>query len=447
MNIFIAGGGRVGFHLARLLSLENHDVTVIEQDPARAEVVDYTLDVRVVEGNAVSIMLLNECGVLSADLFISVTGGDEVNLIAAATAKGLGVKQVVARAEEPLYFESNILYESSLGIDFVLSPEALTAVNIATYIQSPGIVAAETFGRGLVQMRQMRVTASPTRGGKTLEDVCPPGTGVLLGAISRKGEIMIPHGDTIVEAGAVVTLVGHPEGMTAILKLFQGREQSPEKVVIMGGSVIGVHLALVLENSACSVKLFDRDPARCEVIAAKLKRTKVVCRDATARVALEQEHVDDADVFVATTNDDEHNIMASVLAKEVGAAQTIAVVHQPDFAPLVAKLGVDHAVTPRACIANRILRLVHRDRVSSLAVLEEGQVQVLEFTVKESAPVTGASLREVQPRFPRGALVATIVRAGHVIVPSGEDTIQAEDSVIVIATPDSIEALRKLFQR
>ncbi len=446
MNIFIAGGGRVGFHLARILSSENHDVTVIERDPTRVEHVDNSLDVSTVTGNASSVMLLRDLGVGNADLFVSAAGSDEVNLVAAATAKGLGAKRVVARVDRPVYVESNILYESILGLDYLLSPNALTAVEIAKYIDNPGIVAMEDFGRGLIQMRQVRVAKTPGQGRKkTLKNICPPGTGVLVGVVSRNGDITIPHGDATIEQGDLITLIGHRERMAPVLQRFQGTDPKPRNVFIMGAGSIGLHLAQTLENRLRSVTLLEINLKRCNDAAALLKRTNVVCQDGTSRLALEEEQIAKADVFVSTTNDDERNIMASVLAKELGAGQTVAVVHQPDFAPLVAKLGIDHAVTPRACIANRILTMVHQERVSSLAVLEEGSVEILEFAVRGAAPVIGKRLKDIQPKFPQGALVAAILRGDTVLVPGGDDEILAGDDVVVIAAADSLDAVQKLF--
>jgi trk system potassium uptake protein TrkA len=444
MNIFIAGGGRVGFHLARLLSTEHHDVTVIEADHNQMEQIDYALDVSTIEGNAASILTLKTAGVGKGDLFVALTGDDEINLIAATTAKGLGARQVVARVDSPLYIESNFLYETILGVDFILSPEFLTAQEIANYIDSPGLVAMEDFGRGRVRMRQVRVKRTPTRGDKTLKDVkLPPG--VLLGLISRNGKTIIPRGDAKIEVHDLVTLVGEKEMMDNVQKLFQGTEPSVRTVVIAGGGTIGMHLASIQAQRGRKVKLLEWNPNRCNELAVMLKQTTVVCRDATSRVALEQEHVEDADMFVAATKDDERNIMAGVLAKEVGADQTVAVVHQPDFAPLVSRLGIDYAVTPRASIANRVLKLIHQKEVSSLSVLEEGQIEVIEMPVAADAPIIGRQLKDV--RFPKDSLVTTILRGDNVIIPRGEDEIHAGDSVIVISSADSLEGVQKIFQR
>lgn len=444
MNIVIAGGGRVGFHLARLLCAENHDVTVIEQDPQQLEQVDYTLDVSTVLGNAASAMLLQKAGVAAADLFVALSGVDEVNLVAATTAKGLGAKTVVVRVQNPVYIESSILYETILGVDYILSPDALTATELSRYIEDPGVLTTEEFGQGRVRMRHIRVTKSPTTSGKTLKDVPIP-DGVLLGLIVRHGEIMIPHGDSTIEPGDVLTVVGEREITTGVKELFQGADTETEKVVIMGGNSVGLHLAQHLEKNVRSVKLFDWNLSRCHELAGKLKKTKVVCRDATSRLALEQEHVKGADFFISTTRDDARNILASVLAKEVGARQSLAVVHQYDFAPLVGKLGIDHAVTPRACLANRILRLVHAGGASSLSVLEEGQIEILELTVAHDAPVAGRRIADI--KFPEGALIATILRGDDVVVPKGDDTILGGDSVVVISRARILETVKKIFHR
>ena len=268
---------------------------------------------------------------------------------------------------------------------------------------------------------------------------------VLLGLISRNGKTIIPRGDAKIEVHDLVTLVGEKDKMDNVQKLFQGTEPSIRSVVIAGGGTIGMHLASIQAQRGRQVKLLEWNPNRCNELAAALKHTTVICRDATSRVALEQEHVEDADMFVAATKDDERNIMAGVLAKEVGADQTVAVVHQPDFAPLVSRLGIDYAVTPRASIANRILKLIHQKEVSSLSVLEEGQIEVIEMPVAADAPIIGKQLKDV--RFPKDSLVTTILRGDTVIIPRGEDEIHAGDSVIVISSVDSVEGVQKIFQR
>ena len=258
MNIFIAGGGRVGSHLAKLLCADRQNVTVIEANPDEAEKIDYALDVSTVVGDARSVMLLQSLGAGGADLFVAAMGNDEVNLIAAATAKGLGAKQVAARVNNAMYVESQVLYESLLSVDYLLSPDSLAALEIANFIEHPGVLDTEVFGRGLVQMRQVRTLANSTADGKALKDIILPRTGVLLGLISRNGDSIIPHGDTVVQAGDLVTLIGHREKMDSVQKLLWGHEARSVRVAIMGGGVIGLRLALTLDDKIQTVKLSPR---------------------------------------------------------------------------------------------------------------------------------------------------------------------------------------------
>ncbi len=435
----------MGTHIARLLSGEGQNVTVIEADPERREQIDYTLDVSTIDGDGNSVLLLQTVGVGAADLFVASMGNDEVNLIAAAIAKGLGAKKVVARVDHTKYIDSTILYETVLGLDYALSPEALSAIEIANYIEHPGILASEDFGRGLIHMRQIRVTRTPTKAGKTLQNVVQPGSGVLLGLLERKGHFSIPHGDTVIETGDIITLVGQRERMSAMTRLFRGEEFTPNRVAIMGGGTIGFRLAKALEGKVKHIRLFERREDRANALAARLAKTQIVCRDATSRSSLEQEQIERCDIFVATTNDDERNIMAAVQAKELGVKAVVAIVHHPDFAPLVERLGIDLAITPRACVANRILRLVHQDKVTSLAVLAEGRIEVLELEVGEGSPALGRRIKD--NKFPRGALLAAILRGDQVIVPSGDDEIHAGDSVVLIANSDTLDSARKLLQK
>ncbi len=442
MKIFVAGGGRVGGHLARLLCADKHSVVVLEQEDSLAQQLENSLDLRAVVGNAASVELLRDEEVDQADVFVSVTGNDEVNLIAAAAAKSLGAKVVVARVDDEVYASQGMLYETVMGIDYIMSPAALTALEIVKYIENPGIVATEEFGRGRVQMRQMRLTKALVKP-EPLKQMKLP-VGVLIGAINRRGHSIIPDGNAVLELGDLVTVVGPRDQVAQVQRLFHTAEARSARVAIMGGSDIGFHMAQVLDHRKLSVKLFEWNQARCAEISAELHRVEVVHRDGTSRQALMEEGVDKFDVFVATTDDDERNIVSCVLAKEVGAAHTVAVISQPDFASLVGRLGIDHIVTPRACLSNRVLRLVHQKSVSTLAVLDEGQVEVLEFQAREGSPVLGKPLRDVH--FPNRALVATIVRGDEVKVPRGNDAVHAGDSVILIAAPDSIDSLQRLFQ-
>lgn len=443
MNIFITGGGRVGFHLARLLSAEGHSVTVLESNATTVEHVDVALDARTILGRAEDVLMLKQLDAGAADLFIAATGNDEINLIAATTAKGLGAKQVVARVRNPMYHESDILYETIMGIDYILSPQALAAHEVVNYVEHPGMVAMESFGRGLIQMQQIQVTNVPLQEGQSLKDLKLP-KGLLVGLIGRNGDTEIPDGSSVIRKGEVVTLVGRKESVEEAKSLFHGVEIEYRRIFLMGGSRTSLHIARMLEKQGREVKIFEWNMARCEELAAELTRTKVVCRDATSRLDLEQEHVDRADLFIAATHDDERNIMGSVLAKEAGARRVLTIVHQPDFAPLLPRLGIDHAVTPRACLANRVLRLVNKSAAGSVAVIGDGRIEILEFRVEDHAAVINRRLADV--KFPKEALIASILRGEEVIVPTGNDVLLPGDVVVMIVGAQSLESAKRLFQ-
>lgn len=446
MNIIIAGGGRVGCHLARILGADRQNITIIESNAEHMEQVNHSLDVNTVFGDGSSALKLQSMGVGAADLFVASMGNNEMNLIAAASAKGLGAKQVVARVDNPMYIDSNILYESILGIDYILSPDALAALEIANYIENPGILASEEFGRGLIRMKQVRVSKTLPVEGYSLREIMPPKTGVLVGIVNHKGESIIPRGDTLIRTGDVVTLIGHRDGLSGVQRLFREDRPKIQRVAIMGGSTIGFRLAAALETQVSAVKIFERRKDRCTMLSERLKRAKVICRDATSRIALEQEHINQFDVFVAATRDDERNIMASVLAKEVGAKMVATIVYQPDFAPLVERLGIDLAITPHASISSRILRLAYQGRLTSLSIIGEGRIEVVEIEIGPKSSVLGRKISEYSAKFPRNALIAAILRGQQVIVPSGEDDLREEDSVVVIAFTEAVETARRMLQ-
>jgi len=442
------GGGRVGFHLAQLLSEEEYEITVIESDQERQEQIDLTLNARVIQGDGASPLLLQSLGIENAYLFIACAGSDETNLIAAAAAKALGAKKVIARVEQRSFMEVSFLYEGFLGVDYMLSPDALVAQEIVNYIVYPGVLAAEDFARGRIQLRQVQVSADARAAGKLLRDVVLPGRGVLVGVVERQDKTIIPRGDFRVMKGDKVTLLGKRDGMAEALHDFQGEEPRMQRIAVMGGGAIGHWIAKSLEGKVKSVKLLELRRRKAEQLAEQFtgNNVSIICRDATSRESLEQEGIDAYDIFIATTEDDERNIVASVLAREVGVKTVAAVIHHPDFAPLVEKLDINMAVTPRSAVANSILRIVRQQLVTASTILGEGEAEVLEFNVSDKCPGLGRPLTEISRELPRDAIIATIARKDEVIVPGGTDTIEPNDAVVVITKAEARDAAQLYLQ-
>jgi len=446
MNIVIAGGGRVGLHLARLLCDQNHNLTVLEADPQRREEIDSILDARTVVGDAAAALLMQSLDVGSADLFVACTGDERTNLIAASMAKALGAARCVARVNSALFLEGSMLYEGTLNIDFLLNPDALAAHDIILYIENPGVVSLEDFSRGQLQVRGLELPLDTPVHGKTVSEILPPGSGVLVGAIFNKGRASVARGKTRLEGGSRVTLLGPPDQLDRVMPLFVDQRPA-KKVAIFGGDLTGVLIARALEKRKLEVKIFEKDLDRCEIIAQEFYTVKVVNRDGASRTALQQEHLDNYDVFIATTRDDERNIVSCVMAKEFGVKRAVAVIHHPDFANLARRLDIDLAVTPRVSFTKSILHLLYQKDFPGAALLGEGQLEMLEFTIGPGTSLAGKPVAQAANILPDNSLIACIEREGQIFIPGGMDTIQDGDKLVLIIPTRMSESVREQLAR
>ncbi|HPX85461.1 MAG TPA: Trk system potassium transporter TrkA [Candidatus Hydrogenedentes bacterium] len=449
MNIFILGGGRVGYHLALLLSEEVYEVTVIENDPERQEYIDQMLNAQVILGDGSSALFLQSLDVGEADLFVACTGHDETNLLAAAAAKGLGARQAVARVEKAPYMVESYMYDQLLNIDYILSPDALVAQEISNYILHPGVLVSEEFSHGHILLRQVQVSPDAPAAGHLLSEILTPGSGTLVGVIERQGKVFVPDGTTRILSGDKATLLSKREKLSDALSKFQGRVSAIQRVAIMGAGTIGLWIAHTLESTVAEVKLFERNSSRALAVAGEFRKRniQVINRDATTRDSMEQEHLETFDLFIATTEDDERNIVAGVLAREVGVSRVAAVIHHPDFAPLAEKLGVTLAVTPRSVVANSVLKIVRQKTIAASTTLNEGEAEILEISISATSPLKNLLLKDSKGKLPPGVLIATVMRGNEAFIPDGTTMIQEDDSLVLIATTENIHEIQKLFHR
>ncbi len=443
MNVIIIGAGEVGLHIASILSREAHSVTIVDAAQSRIERVEETLDIGTICGHGANPDMLITAGAESADLALAVTNHDEVNLVAALTAKALGAGKVVARVRSRQYLdETKLSYRDLLGIDLIINPVVFTAYEIAKFIENPDALAIESFARGQIEMRQIRVEDDSPLTSKPLKEI-PLEPGTLIGSILRDDTLIIPHGASVIRPADVVTIIGQKGRMDRMQKLITGADAKVRNVMIFGGDQIGLLLAQLLENLRCAVKLIEEDRSRCQELAEQLHKTTVVHGNATDLDLLKRERVGSADAFIAVTNDDERNIMAVLLAKEQGAGKGIVLTHRPDFASLLEKVGIDHAISPRLITANRILGLVRRGELHSTAILADGKAEAIELRVAEGAKIVNRTLKQV--RFPKNTLIAALIRHDQVIVPRGSDTFNVGDTVVAFTQSESIDGLLKLF--
>lgn len=444
MNIVICGAGEVGRHAAEVLGANGNNITVLDQDPDRLDKLRDVLDVRFLRGNGTHGDVLLEAGCNMSDLFIATTNQDEINLLAASIAKGMGAGKTVARVHHRAFFERRGLeYDRYLGIDHLVCPEYSTALAIAQNLRSPGAMAVERFARGRIEMQTLPVSDKAMAVGKSLTDLALPGA-TRVAAIERDQKPFIPSSQTWIREGDVVTLVGQTETFAKARRMFHNEKSGRYRVMIIGGSPLGVWLCRALENPDFAVRLFEPNKQRAKEISEKLDWATILTNDPAEADTLKEERVDQADAFVAVTDDDEHNILAAARAKSMGAKVAMAVLHRPTYLHLLKDVGIDAAFSPRINAVAEIRHLVNESPLRVLASLAVGIADVYEVRIPtEAKRVIGRPLSVVG--LPEKTIVVAIQRKDQVHFPAAADSIAAGDTVVLIAPTNSRKQLMKTF--
>lgn len=442
MRTVIIGAGEVGSNTARMLSEEGHDVVLIEQDETLVERASEHLDALVIHGNGASPKLLAEAGIEKADLLVAASSSDEANIIACLAAKARGVSRTVARIHNPDYYDPQEPFaEEMLGIDFVIHTEQMAAQEIKEALLVPGAINVETFAEDSIEVAEVILNQGSPAVGRTLRDLRLPEASLVVGVV-RRGEALVPRGDTVLERRDHVLLISGRRRIAEVVKSVTTDTEPVKEVTIYGGGRIGLRLALALEKAGMSVRVIERNEARARYVASQLRRGFVLHDEGISRDFLLQERVDRSDAFVAVTGDDRANLLAAMYARQLGARMTIAGVSSGEFAPLADALGVDLTISPRMLAAEAILRFVRRGEIVDVALLESG-AEMIELRVPPHSRVTGRPLSEVG--FPEGAIVAALLRDGDVVIPTGREILKPGDDAVVFTVEDAIEEVERLF--
>ena len=442
MNIVICGAGSVGRHAAEVLGGAGHDITLIDLSLRKLAVVEDELDVRTLRGNGAQAEVLREAGVDRANLFLAATNVDETNLLTSTVAKGVGAHRCVARVHHRAYFEQRGLdYARHLGIDHLLCPEYATAVAIAQTLRNPGAMAVERFARGRIEMQQFQVGNGVKGVERSLSHLEMPR--VRVAAIERERSAFIPTGDTVVHCGDIITLVGDAACFERASKLFRTGTAKRRRIMIMGGTSMGVWLCRALHSRGFTVKMFVDQQGRAEELAAKLEWITVLYADSSDRTLLEQEQVHQVDVFVALTDDDEHNILGAARAKSLGATSAIAVLQRATYLHLLEHVGIDRAFSPHVTAITQVQQWMEDSPVRHVATLAEGIADIYEVQVPRGWAVTSRPLR--QTVFSERIIIVAIERGNDVFVPSASDTIAADDRVLIAGPSGMHKLLEKTF--
>lgn len=444
MHIVVVGLGEVGRHLLAVLEGEGHDVVAIDISPGAIEYAESHYDVMSMVGYGASHDVLKRAGAERAGLFVAVTNQDEVNLIAALTAKQLGAKRVMARTQGDNWarWSEGVRY-GVLGVDVVINPRVLVAQELARIARSHGAVDVIDLAHQRVELAQVILGEHARVGNKPISKLNLPRSAKVV-AVVRKGELFVPGSADVLLPEDRVYLLGTPEDVLAAEGAFSTQREA-RRVAIVGGGVIGRALAKALVGSGAEVLLIERDRERAERLCAALgNKITVLQGDGTDKELLEEEEVGSYELFASVTADDEVNLMASLLAKRVGCARTAAVVQRADYLPIYRQLGIDIALSPRSLASDQILRFSRVQEVQSLKSLEEGQAQVIEVHVHSASRAVDVPIATLD--MPRGSLVAVILRGNETLMPGGDDRIQVGDTVLLVVTQTARAGVERLFR-
>lgn len=451
MRIVIIGAGEVGFSVASSLSEEGHDITIVESSEERAAKAENELDVMVVRGNGSRPPVLERAGIFpgcDTDLLIACSNYDEVNIMACWIARRAGVKRVISRARGLEYTDSPT-WAKQLGIDVMISPERSVAREIEEFLSiSSAVHTAEFFG-GKVGVYAFRVSDNSPLIGTSLRDLrrIYPKIKALVVFIERKGKGFVPFGEDKLETGDLCFTVTSKSQAQELEELFT-RQKTPElkRVIVVGGGKIGYQVARRLEIRFpdLDIRLIDQDRDKCEKLSRELERAIVIHGDGMDEELLRYEGVDEADGFVTTTANDEHNILIGVVGKALGARKSVAVVRRELLMRLTDYMAVDAMVNPNQALATVIMRQVRYPYgTGALSIIDKIDAEVLELKIPHGSPVSGKKIMDLD--LPKGILIALISRNGDMFVPWGDSVLMENDEVLIFAAeelmPRAVEML------
>ena len=445
MKVIVVGAGEVGYHIANKLARENKDVVVIDRNEDRLRHVSEALDVQTLLGSGASPTLLRQAGIQSARMIVAVTDSDETNLVACLMARILSPATTrIARIRNQDFFEiEELKQEQVLGLSLAINPESEVVKTILGLLEVPGALDVIDFAGGLVRLIGLKIRPESKLVGLTmihlgqLEQESP----ILIAAIHRNNTVIIPRGQTKLEAGDLVYVATRHRDVDGVLKFFGMKPWPTRMVFIAGGGQVGAMLAEHLEKLGVKVKLVDRDGERCRHLGEVLNKTIILKGDATDQGLLLEENVADADFFVALTNDEEENVLACLLARQLGVRRTITRVNKFAYIPLVTAIGLEVLVSSRLSAVSAILRNIRRGKVVSAAALKGEDAEVIEFEALPTSDIVGRRLAKAN--IPKQALIAAIVRGVNVIIPTGDTVIDPGDRVIIITRREAIHRVEK----
>ncbi|MCB0461604.1 MAG: Trk system potassium transporter TrkA [Flavobacteriaceae bacterium] len=448
MKIIIAGAGEVGFHLAKLLSYESQEITLIDSKKESLNYADTHLDIKVIKGDATSIAVLNDARIKDTELFIAVTSSETTNITACVLAKQLGASQTIARISNTEFIDmKEEVGFTRFGIDELISPESLAAAEIELLLNQSVFNDTYAFEDGALTMLGLNLSRTAKIVGKSVKEAAMlmPEVHFIPIAIQRFGShlTIIPRGDTVLKEGDHVVFITSKGGDEDLCKLTGKIKSEIRDVMILGGGRIGSKTARGLTDGKFNIKLIEKEKNRAFDLADELPNTLVINGDGRNVELLEEENIQDMDAFISVTGNSETNIMSCLVAKSKGVKKTVALVENIDYFELSHSIGIDTIINKKLLAANNIFRYIRRGEVVAMTKLNSMDAELLEFIVKPSSDICDKLIKDID--FPRSAIIGGVIRNGKGITALGDFKVESGDRIVVCCLPQSIKKVEKFF--
>lgn len=450
MKIIIVGCGKVGCALAKQLSREKHNITVIDTNYSLVHTVSNSNDVMGIVGNGASNTVQSEADIEHTDLFIAVTGSDELNLLCCVIAKKAGDCSTIARVRNPIYSQETNFIRQELGLSMIINPE-FAAAEIARLLRFPRAIEIDVFAKGRVEMLRFKVPSGSQLHNTALKDLSSQiRSEVLICAAERKDEIYIPSGNFVIKEGDILSILASPKNSSDFFRKIHLETNQVKNAIIAGGGEISYYLAKMLLAMGIKVKIIEINPQRCDELNDLLPKATILNGDASDESLLLEEHIELAESFVALTNMDEENIILSLYAKNKVKSKIVTKINRLNFDDVIHTLNLDSVIYPKHITTEYIIQYARAknnsigSNIETLYKLMDDRVEALEFAINDSTRITGIPLYKL--KLKPNLLIGCITRSGQVIIPGGQDMLKSGDTVIVVTTNTGLQDVHDILR-
>jgi len=449
MTVVIIGAGKLGYRLANIFSIKDNNVSVVDNDDEALYKARADIDMMPMHADGLNIEMLTRLNIAVTDILFAVTGSDETNLLIATLAKKMGCKRVVARVRNPNYSSQIDFIKHNLDIDLITNQDYETATEIAKMLLKSEAIYMDDFANGKVGMSEFMIESEYLLNGKTIKSINLPKR-ILIVAIKRNEEMLIPNGDTVLFSGDLLYIIGVKLDIQNFLKQYNEQLMKPDykrikRVMILGGGNISYYLTKRLEQKNVQVKIIEKNKEICKELAIDLPNALIIHGDATDLSILIEENIAHMDAVVTLTGFDEENILLSVVAKKYKVPKVITKVSKSNYVSVLHDLDINLVINPVLLTASHLMRYAQGGRIKSLSLLLGGSAEVMEIIALEGTRIVGRPLSAIE--LPRGIIIGAVVKNGKVIVPDGTTMIEPHNRVIVFCLNDVIDKIEAYFYK